>query len=129
MGSERVLLWPDTFNDHFRPENLIAATQLLERAGFEVAIPAEPLCCGRPLYDWGFLDSAKQRLERIFDVLRSDIDVRHADHRPRAGLRIGVQGRAAQPLCRTAPRRSGCPSRCATSPISSPTASTAFPLS
>jgi Fe-S oxidoreductase len=73
MGGERILLWPDTFNDHFRPETLIAATQLLERAGFEVAIPSEPLCCGRPLYDWGFLAKAKQRLERIFEVLRDDI--------------------------------------------------------
>jgi hypothetical protein len=34
MGGDRVLLWPDTFNDHFRPKTLIAATQLLERAGF-----------------------------------------------------------------------------------------------
>ena len=73
MGGERVLLWPDTFNDHFRPETLIAATQLLERAGFEAAIPREPLCCGRPLYDWGFLGKAKQRLERIFESLREDI--------------------------------------------------------
>jgi FAD/FMN-containing dehydrogenase/Fe-S oxidoreductase len=74
MGAERVLIWPDTFNDHFRPETLISATQLLERAGFEVAIPREPLCCGRPLYDWGFVGTAKQRLERIFAVLRGDID-------------------------------------------------------
>jgi len=69
-----VILWPDTFNDNFRPETLIAATQLLARAGFEVAIPAEPLCCGRPLYDWGFLDKAKQRFERIFAVMRKEID-------------------------------------------------------
>jgi len=74
MGGDRVLLWPDTFNDNFRPATLIAATQLLARAGFEVAIPAEPLCCGRPLYDWGFLDKAKQRFERIFDVMRREID-------------------------------------------------------
>ena len=74
FGGDLVLLWPDTFNDHFRPETLIAATELLERAGFEVAIPSKPLCCGRPLYDWGFLERAKHRLERIFDVLRAEID-------------------------------------------------------
>jgi Fe-S oxidoreductase len=74
MGGDRILLWPDTFNDHFRPETLIAATQLLARGGFQVAIPPEPLCCGRPLYDWGFLDAARQRFERIFKVLREDID-------------------------------------------------------
>ena len=73
MGGERVLLWPDTFNDNFRPDTLIAATQLLARAGFDVAIPPEPLCCGRPLYDWGFLDRAKRRLERILHVVRDDI--------------------------------------------------------
>jgi Fe-S oxidoreductase len=31
------------------------------------------LCCARPLYDWGFLDRAKQRLERILEVLRDEI--------------------------------------------------------
>jgi FAD/FMN-containing dehydrogenase/Fe-S oxidoreductase len=73
MGGERVVLWPDTFNNNFRPHTLIAATQLLARAGFELAIPSQPLCCGRPLYDWGFLKTAKRRLERILAVLRDDI--------------------------------------------------------
>jgi FAD/FMN-containing dehydrogenase/Fe-S oxidoreductase len=74
MGGDRLLLWPDTFNNHFRPRTLIAATQLLARGGFDVVIPTEPLCCGRPLYDWGFLDKAKRRFERIFAVLRKDIE-------------------------------------------------------
>ncbi|HEX5237622.1 MAG TPA: FAD-binding and (Fe-S)-binding domain-containing protein [Sphingomicrobium sp.] len=74
MGGERLVLWPDTFNNNFRPRTLIAATQLLARAGFELVIPSEPLCCGRPLYDWGFLKTAKRRLERIFTVLREDIE-------------------------------------------------------
>ena len=74
MGGDRVLLWPDTFNDNFRPETLIAATQLLERSGLEVAIPSRPLCCGRPLYDWGFLDEAKQRFERIFAAMHEEIE-------------------------------------------------------
>jgi Fe-S oxidoreductase len=74
MGGERIVLWPDTFNNHFRPRTLVAATQLLARAGFQVVIPSEPLCCGRPLYDWGFLDQAKQRFERIFHVMREDIE-------------------------------------------------------
>ncbi|MGN6848928.1 MAG: FAD-binding and (Fe-S)-binding domain-containing protein [Sphingomicrobium sp.] len=74
MGGERLLLWPDTFNNYFRPRTLIAATQLLARAGFQLVIPPKPLCCGRPLYDWGFLEKAKQRFERTFDVLREEID-------------------------------------------------------
>ena len=73
MGGDRLLLWPDTFNNHFRPETLIAATQLLERAGFRIVVPPEPLCCGRPLYDWGYLDRAKQQFERTFRVLSSEI--------------------------------------------------------
>jgi Fe-S oxidoreductase len=28
------------------------------------------VCCGRPLYDYGFLDSASRYLERVLDVLR-----------------------------------------------------------
>jgi FAD/FMN-containing dehydrogenase/Fe-S oxidoreductase len=74
MGGDRLLLWPDTFNNHFRPRTLIAATQLLARAGYKIVLPAQPLCCGRPLYDWGFLDKAKQRLERIFTVLKPELD-------------------------------------------------------
>ncbi len=75
MGSDRLLLWPDTFNNHFRPQTLIAATQLFDRAGFEVVIPPEPLCCGRPLYDWGYLNRAKKQFEKIFRVLASEIAV------------------------------------------------------
>ena len=71
---ERVLLWPDTFNNHFEPHNLIAATELLEGAGFRVDIPERRLCCGRPLYDWGFLDRAKHYLERILTVLGDETE-------------------------------------------------------
>ena len=71
---DRVVLWPDTFNNHFRPQTLIAAAELLARGGFEVTIPRHALCCGRPLYDWGFLDKARLRFERIFEVLRAEID-------------------------------------------------------
>ena len=74
MGGDRVILWPDTFNNHFRPQALIAATQLLARAGFDVVIPSQPLCCGRPLYDWGFLEKAKGRLERILEIMRDEIE-------------------------------------------------------
>jgi FAD/FMN-containing dehydrogenase/Fe-S oxidoreductase len=74
IAGDPVIVWPDTFNNHFRPQTLIAATQLLERAGFRVDLPGEPLCCGRPLYDWGFLDVAKARFERTFRVLEHEID-------------------------------------------------------
>ena len=69
-----VILWPDTFNDHFHPEILRAAADVLERAGFRVAIPRAALCCGRPLYDYGMLDAARRRLRTILAALREPID-------------------------------------------------------
>ena len=58
-----VLLWPDTFNNYFSPYIAQAAVEVLEYAGFRVLIPRVPLCCGRPLYDFGFLDRAKVSAE------------------------------------------------------------------
>jgi FAD/FMN-containing dehydrogenase/Fe-S oxidoreductase len=70
---KKVLLWPDTFNDHFHPEVLRSAVTVLENAGFRVAIPEPVLCCGRPLYDYGLLGLAQRLLRRILDTLRDDI--------------------------------------------------------
>ncbi len=69
-GSDReVVLFPDTFTNFFEPEVAIAAVEVLERAGFRVAIPQRDLCCGRPLYDLGMLPRAKRRLKQILEVL------------------------------------------------------------
>ncbi|MHB8606346.1 MAG: FAD-binding and (Fe-S)-binding domain-containing protein [Thermoplasmatota archaeon] len=68
-----VVLWPDTFNDHFHPETAWAAVAVLEAAGFRVKLPARPVCCGRPLYDYGWLERAKRLLVRDLAVLRDDI--------------------------------------------------------
>ncbi len=70
----RVVLWPDTFNNHFRPETALAAVEVLERAGYAVTIPRKRVCCGRPLYDWGFLDRAKKLLRETLDVLKPELD-------------------------------------------------------
>ncbi len=68
-----VILWPDTFNNHFHPEIAQAAVEVLEAAGFEVRVPQRDFCCGRPLYDWGFLDTAKQWLRQILTELQPEI--------------------------------------------------------
>lgn len=68
-----VLLWPDTFTNYFHPEIGRAAVAVLAAAGFEVSIPRAPLCCGRPLYDFGFLDRARAQLAEILDALAPDI--------------------------------------------------------
>jgi FAD/FMN-containing dehydrogenase/Fe-S oxidoreductase len=70
----KVILWPDTFNNYFRPQTAIAATRVLEKLGFEIAVPDQPLCCGRPLYDWGMLERAKVLWREVMDSLRSEID-------------------------------------------------------
>jgi Fe-S oxidoreductase len=60
-----VVLFADTFNNHFHPEVARAAVEVLEHAGFRVTVPAPDMCCGRPLYDYGMLNRAKAWLEDI----------------------------------------------------------------
>lgn len=64
-----VILWPDTFYNHFFPQVAQAATEVLEAAGFQVVVPERDFCCGRPLYDYGMLDLAKSWLREILDGL------------------------------------------------------------
>jgi len=65
----KVVLWADTFNNYFLPETAQAAVEILEHAGFEVVVPEQHLCCGRPLYDYGFLKMAKSYLHRSLEAL------------------------------------------------------------
>jgi Fe-S oxidoreductase len=68
-----VILWPDTYNDHFYPGVLEAAAEVLEDSGCRVIVPDRFLPTGRPLYDWGMLDLARWQLQRIMRVLREPI--------------------------------------------------------
>jgi Fe-S oxidoreductase len=72
-GTRRVILWPDTFNNYFLPHTAKAAVEVLEMLGCRVCIPQASLCCGRPLYDFGMLDTAKRLLRRVLRELRADI--------------------------------------------------------
>lgn len=81
-----VLLWPDTFNNHWHPQVAHAAVRVLEHAGYRVRIPAQPLCCGRPLYEFGMLDTARSYLRRTVDALDADL---------RAGTPVAV----LEPAC------------------------------
>ncbi|MEO7314381.1 MAG: FAD-binding and (Fe-S)-binding domain-containing protein [Ginsengibacter sp.] len=69
----KVILWLDTFNNFFKPETLVAGLDVLEAAGYQVIISRRTVCCGRPLYDFGMLDTAKKMLLQILDVLRDEI--------------------------------------------------------
>lgn len=72
-GRPPVILWPDTFNNHFLPQTAIAAVEVLEAAGFRVHVPRPWLCCGRPLYDFGMLSTAKRWLRRTLRTLKDEI--------------------------------------------------------
>jgi FAD/FMN-containing dehydrogenase/Fe-S oxidoreductase len=75
----KVVLFVDTFNDHFHPRTAIATLEALEAAGYEVEVPRRRVCCGRPLYDFGMLDRARRQLVDLLDTLAPRVD---------AGLRI-----------------------------------------
>jgi FAD/FMN-containing dehydrogenase/Fe-S oxidoreductase len=73
-GARPVLLFVDTFSEHFHPETAIATVEALEAAGYAVELPRRPVCCGRPLYDFGMLRRARRQLEEILDVLSPRVD-------------------------------------------------------
>jgi len=73
-NGRQVVLWVDTFNNYFCPETCRAALEVLEAAGFEVTCSRRRLCCGRPLYDFGMLEKAKNNLRRIMSGLGPSID-------------------------------------------------------
>ena len=54
----RVLLWDDTFVRYHDPHIGIAAVNVLELAGYEVALVSGRRCCGRPAFSQGRLDEA-----------------------------------------------------------------------
>jgi Fe-S oxidoreductase len=71
-GAE-VVLWADTFSNYFHPHVARAALEALEAAGFAVRVPVGPLCCGRPLYDYGMLGRARKYLRRVLDALGPEL--------------------------------------------------------
>jgi Fe-S oxidoreductase len=69
-----VILWADTFTNYFKPEHGKAAVAVLEDAGCRVSVPRAHLCCGRPLYDFGMLDTAKSYLRKVLADLQPVIE-------------------------------------------------------
>ena len=65
----RAVLWDDCFTRYYEPEIGIAAVQVLEAAGFEVVLPADRACCGRPAFSLGRLDLAEEWAEHNANVL------------------------------------------------------------
>ena len=71
-----VVLFHDTFNTYNTPHVLIAATELLERAGYRVLL-GDKQCCGRPLISKGMLREAKTHarwnVERLAQFARDGL--------------------------------------------------------
>jgi Fe-S oxidoreductase len=64
----QVVLFHDTFLEYNCPEVGQAATQLLEKAGFEVVLVARK-CCGRPAISKGLLERARQDAQYNISLL------------------------------------------------------------
>jgi len=73
-SGQMVVLWVDTFTNYFKPERGKAAVAVLEDADYRVVVPRAHLCCGRPLYDFGMLDSAKRYLRNVLTTLQPAIE-------------------------------------------------------
>jgi FAD/FMN-containing dehydrogenase/Fe-S oxidoreductase len=77
-GATAVLLFADTFNRWFEPENLRAAVRVLSAAGVAVRVPAasgRPLCCGRTLLAAGQVERARAEARRTLAALAGDLPV------------------------------------------------------
>ena len=68
-----VVLFPDTFNNHLHTGVGVACVEAIEEAGWRVLMPEGKICCGRPLYDFGQLDSAERYLRRLLETLQPHI--------------------------------------------------------
>ena len=75
-----MVLFADTFNTWFEPENARAAVRVLEAAGFRVRAAApppgerRPLCCGRTFLAAGLIEEARYELERTLSALAPFIE-------------------------------------------------------
>jgi FAD/FMN-containing dehydrogenase/Fe-S oxidoreductase len=85
-GVGDVVLFVDTFNRWFEPENARAAEHVLARAGYRVVDPgpanARPLCCGRSFLAAGLLVEARREAKRTVDTLAPHV----SDGTPIVGL-------------------------------------------
>jgi len=66
-----VILFADTFNRYFEPDNLRDAVKLFRHAGFDVFVPEHghkrPLCCGRTYLSAGLVDRAREQARQLVD--------------------------------------------------------------
>jgi FAD/FMN-containing dehydrogenase/Fe-S oxidoreductase len=73
-AGEQVVLWADTWNNYYHPQTLAAAEAVLTQAGFRVQVPKGHICCGRALYDFGLLGTARAYLAKVLDRMAPEIE-------------------------------------------------------
>lgn len=78
-----VLVWPDTFTNHFHPSVGQAAVEVVDSAGWHVSVPEQRLCCGLTWISTGQLKTAKRVLRRTVSAL--------AAHVRSGGLVLGLE--------------------------------------
>jgi FAD/FMN-containing dehydrogenase/Fe-S oxidoreductase len=83
-GKREVVLFVDTFNRWFEPDNARAAIRVLEAADYRVHVASpvlqgRPLCCGRTFLAAGLVEQARAEARRTLEALapwaRRDIPI------------------------------------------------------
>jgi FAD/FMN-containing dehydrogenase/Fe-S oxidoreductase len=80
-GKPEVVLFADTFNRYFEPDNTRAALRVLEAAGYRVHLAepldgGRPLCCGRTFLENGLSAQARVEARRMIEALRPWVERR-----------------------------------------------------
>ncbi|MDA7946709.1 MAG: FAD-binding protein [Hyphomicrobiaceae bacterium] len=77
-GGREVVLFADTFNRYFEPDNVRAAIRVLTASGARVHIAAgtssRPLCCGRTYLTAGLIERARAEASRFLDAVKPHLD-------------------------------------------------------
>lgn len=74
ISNPQAVIFADSFNRYFEPENLRAAVRVLESANVSLKVAAapkgeRPLCCGRTFLSAGLVEDAKIEARRLIDAL------------------------------------------------------------
>jgi FAD/FMN-containing dehydrogenase/Fe-S oxidoreductase len=65
----RLVIWADSFTEHFVPAGGLAAIDVLTAAGYSVEVLRQRACCGLTWITTGQLDKARSMMAHTIDVL------------------------------------------------------------
>lgn len=65
----RLVVWADSFTEHFVPAGGLAALQVIEDAGYSVEVLRQRACCGLTWITTGQLDKARELMANVVDTL------------------------------------------------------------